>query len=505
MKKLKVRVLDLHGPIFNVAILHEADARELNVAARERVSVARDERCVNLIVEITTTVVDRGVIGIPVEAAEELGVSSGDTVTCRPAGPPGSLNYIRRLIKGGRLTPYELRSIIEDVVAHRLSEVEIAGFLLAQYYRGMSVEETVELVRAMVDVGERIVFDEPAYDVHSIGGVPGNSKVALLTVPIVASTGVLIPKTSSRAITSPSGTADTMEVFARVDLTPEELRRVAIKTRGTLAWGGRLGLAPADDIFIRVENPLGIDPRPQMVASILSKKLAMSVGFVLIDIPIGPKAKVENRDEARELARMFEEVSRRINIKLKCALTYGGQPIGYTVGPALEAREALKALMGEGPMSLVEKAVSLAGMVLEAAGVVDPGLGYHRAKDILASGKALEKFLEIVEAQGGDPGVKPEDISVGEKTVDIFSPVDGYVVAVDNEAITLIARTAGAPADKGAGVRIYHKAGHRVRKGEKILTIYSSSSVRLAEAEALARRLNPIRIEGMLLGVYPEE
>jgi len=414
-----------------------------------------------------------------------------------------SVEYIRKKLAGSRLSYEEIRTIVRDVVSGLLSEAEIAAFIAAQAVVGMDVSEIVSLTRAMVETGNVIDFGEDAYDIHSVGGVPGNSKVSIVAVPIVASVGVFIPKTSSRAITSPAGTADTMEVLAPVVFTPEELKELAKRVRGFIVWGGALNLAPADDILIRVEHRLKLDPTSQMVASILSKKLSVGVKKLIIDIPVGSGAKVESLESGRRLADLFVRVAGELGVSARCALSYGDQPVGYAVGPALEAREALETLLGRGPTSVKEKAVSLAGMVLELAGLAPQGGGRGVALRILESGKAYEYFKRIVEAMGGNPNVKPEDVEVGRYKAEVRAHTDGYITGVSNRAIAQIAITAGAPADKGAGVLLRVKKGHKVRAGDVLLEVYSNSEARLEEALSLAETLKPITIEGMVLEVYP--
>ena len=501
----KVKILDVDFGGIRQVILNVEDATERVIKAGERVRLSKGDRVCTASVALSSTIVSPGEILLPKSLAEELKVLEGDLIGVRVAETPQSALFIKKKLLGSKLSPEEIRAIIRDIVDGSLGDGEIAAFLSAQEIHGLTIDELESLTRAMVDTGARIEFDESAYDEHSIGGVPGNSKVALIAVPIVASAGLLIPKTSSRAITSPAGTADTMEVLANVEFTPEELKEIALKTKGVIAWGGSLNIAPADDIFIRVENKLMLDPPTQMVASILAKKLAIGINVAIIDIPVGKGAKVEDMKRAEELSRIFIEQSGRLGIRLKCAISYGGQPIGYTIGPALEAKEALQTLVdGKGAGSLVEKAIGIAGILFEEAGLTARGGGISLARKLLEGGVAYEKFKEIIEAQGGDPKVKPEDLPIGDKHVTIEAPTDGYVTHVDNTALTLIARAAGAPIDKGAGIKLYVKAGSKVKSGEKLFTIYSESSVKLAYAHSLAQRLHPITLEGMILRTIPE-
>ncbi|HDQ06706.1 MAG TPA: thymidine phosphorylase, partial [Candidatus Bathyarchaeota archaeon] len=325
-------------------------------------------------------------------------------------------------------------------------------------------------------------------DKHSIGGVPGD-KTTLLVIPIVSAAGFTIPKTSSRAITSPAGTADRMEVLCPVDLTIDEMRDTVKKTNSCIAWGGTLELAPADDLLIQVEYPLSIDPL--LLPSIMSKKKAIGADYVVIDIPTGRGAKIKTIGEAHALAQEFIELGKRLDMHIQCAVTFGEQPIGYGIGPALEAREALSALMGKGPIDLVNKAVSLASLLFEMMGVKD---GIRKAKDILESGEAEKKFREIIAAQGGDPDVQPEDIEVGNETVVIRAEEKGRIQWINNRAMAQIARTAGAPKTRGAGVLLSKKLGDKVTKGDILYTIFSGSTQKIESAVTLAEDLNPIGI-----------
>ncbi|MEM2936426.1 MAG: AMP phosphorylase [Candidatus Bathyarchaeia archaeon] len=486
-----------------LVLLHEEDAKRNGMLSHDRVRIDYKRQTATAFVETTDKYLQRGEIGIFKELQDEFEVEEGALVSVALTKVPESVEYIRRKMEGQPFTKDQIYSVIQDVVDQNLSELEIAAFLMEEKFQGMSMEEIEYLTRAMVDTGNIIDFERPCYDKHSIGGVPGN-KVTLLIVPIVAAAGLLIPKTSSRAITSPSGTADTMEVLAPVEFTADELKEMALKVGGAIVWGGKLGIAPADDILIRAEHPLSIDPHGQMLASIMAKKLAVGADSIVIDIPVGPGAKVETYEEARKLAHDFVDLGDRFKVRIQCGITYGGQPVGHTVGPALEAREALLALQGKGPASLIEKSTALAGMLLEMGGVAPRNSGKEVAKEIPYSGRDLNKMKEIIEAQGGNPNIKPEEIVLGEHRTAIEAPCDGFVTNVDNAAITAIARAAGAPMEKGAGVMLRWKRGYQVKKGEVLLEIYAERGPKLAEAYNVALRTQPVTIEGMLLHKIPE-
>jgi len=410
-------------------------------------------------------------LGLSLEAFQQMGLPEGTAVTVAHAKPPSSLNAVHRKIAGERLSYSDYEAITRDIVELRYAKIEMAAFLVACTESGMEREEILDLTRAMARSGETLDWHEALVaDKHCIGGIPGN-RTSMLVVPIVAAHGMFIPKTSSRAITSPAGTADTMEVLAQVELSPERLNEIVRKERGCLAWGGTARLAPVDDILISVERPLSLDSPGQLVASILAKKLATGATHLLIDIPLGPTAKVNSQMGALRLRKLFEFVGDRTGLHLEVMITDGHQPIGRGIGPVLEARDVMQVLENdpEQPRDLREKSLQLASRILEFDPDVRGGQGYTLARDILESGRALEKMQALIAAQGpATAEVKP-----GRLCHAVKANRDGIVAAIDNRQMARIARLAGAPMDKGAGVDLYLKIDDPVRKGEPIYGIHA--------------------------------
>ena len=333
------------------------------------------------------------------------------------------------------------------------------------------------------------------------GGVPGN-KVSLIIVPIVASAGLTIPKSSTRAITSPSGTADSMEALAPVAFTPEELNKIVAEENACLIWGGALETAPADNILIEIERPLHMDPVGLMIPSILTKKLSLGVKKLVLDIPVGEGTKFATPDKGKQFAYIFKEIAANVGIEAECALTLANQPIGHAVGPALEAKEALTLLRdySAGPNSLIEKSTDLAGIILEMSGKAQKGMGQAMAKEILRSGKAYEKMKKIIKAQGGNPEITPEDIKLGPHIKEFFSSKEGYIVEVNNSIINQIAKAAGCPSSRTSGIEIIKKQGAKVKEGELVFRIYSHSESKLRKAEKVYNATGgPIRLGGMVI------
>ncbi|TAN36431.1 MAG: AMP phosphorylase, partial [Candidatus Methanoperedens sp.] len=401
--ELKVEALQIRAGRYKVA-LNTQDAKELGVRGGDRVQV-KNHSYLTAIVE-TGDIISKGTVGVYQECCEKLGKVCPLTINIIPASRPSSIGFIKKMMDHQKLTQEEIFQIVQDIVRENLTEVELSAFVTTSYIYGLTADEIEWLTRAMIDTGEKIEFDtHPIMDKHSIGGVPGN-KISLLVVPIVAANGLLIPKTSSRAITGAAGTADLMEVLAPVEFSTDEIKSITEKVGGIIAWGGATNIAPADDKLIRAEYPLSIDPRCQMLASIMAKKGAVGADCVVIDIPVGSGTKVPSMEDGKKLARDLIELGERLGMRVECAMTYGASPVGRTVGPAAEVKEAIKVLETmEGPNSLIEKSTALAGILLEMGGAAARGQGKEMAMETLRSGKAFTKLKEIIEAQGGNPNI----------------------------------------------------------------------------------------------------
>jgi thymidine phosphorylase len=410
-------------------------------------------------------------LGLSEQAFQQLSLPEETSICIAHATPPVSIEAVHRKIAGERLDYSDYLSITREIAENRYAKIEMAAFLVACSDTGMEREEVLHLTRAMAETGDRFDWDEPLVaDKHCIGGVPGN-RTSMLVVPIVAAHGIFIPKTSSRAITSPAGTADTMEMLAEVELSAERFHEVVRRLRGCLAWGGTSRLAPVDDILISVERPLSLDSPGQMVASILSKKLAAGATHLLLDIPVGPTTKVRNQRDALRLRKIFEYVSDRIGLHTEVIVTEARQPIGRGIGPALEARDVMQVLANDPlqPRDLREKALLLSGRILEFDPDVRGGQGYALARDILESGRALDKMNAIIDLQGR----RHESPEIGALHKAVIAPHSGTVTAIDNLQIARIARLAGAPMDSGAGVDLLKKIGDRVEAEEPLYLIHA--------------------------------
>ena len=471
----------------NVAYLHRDcvayRAEGFQALSKIEVFSAKEHLLATVNVVDDIDIVTPSQLGLSEQAFAQLKASEGALVRVAHAERPMSMDAVRRKLAGDRLTEQDYRNIVNDIASHRYAKIEIAAFVVATAQNELDREEVLYLTEAMVDSGDRISWHEPLVaDKHCIGGIPGN-RTSMLVMPIVAAHGMLIPKTSSRAITSPAGTADTMEVFCEVDLPNNQLQEIVRAHRGCLAWGGHAGLSPVDDILISVERPLGIDSLGQMVASILSKKLAAGATHLLIDIPVGPSAKVRHMQDAQSLRKIFEYVGHRVGLHLEVIITDGRQPVGRGIGPVLEARDIMLVLENDpaAPMDLRQKALRIAGRILEFDPDIRGGQGFAIARDILDSGRALNKMNAIIDAQGRRRKLP----DTGKLSFDILSPATGVVIAIDNFHLARVARYAGAPMEKGAGVDLFKKLGDAVNLGEALYRVYSAYPADLSFAHAL--------------------
>ncbi|MDH5301733.1 MAG: thymidine phosphorylase family protein [Gammaproteobacteria bacterium] len=494
---LALRRIDIDTYHENVAYLHrECELyRAEGFQALSKIEITTDGKRILAVLNVVddASIVGPSELGLSQQAFKQLDVQPGCLVRVAHAEPPESMDAVRRKIEGERLNQDDFLRITRDIADSRYSKMEMAAFLVASGQTSLDRDEIFYLTRAMLASGEKLDWHEPlVVDKHCIGGIPGN-RTSMLVVPIVAAHGMLIPKTSSRAITSPAGTADTMELLADVNLAPERLHEIIRSERGCLAWGGTAKLAPVDDMLIAVERPLGIDSQGQMVASILSKKLAAGSTHLLIDIPVGPTAKVRHMRQALALRKLFEYVGDELNIHLEVVITDGRQPIGNGIGPVLEARDVLAVLQNapEAPHDLRQKALQLAGRIIEFDPDVRGGQGYAIARDILDSGRAMAKMNAIIDAQGRHANL---DLTPGSLSFEALAETDGVVTNIDNLQLAKIARMAGAPMDKRAGVDLLKKLGQPVRKGDVLYRVYAEFPADFQFAQTLCSHDNGYRI-----------
>ena len=448
--------------------------------ARNRIDVRVDDRTITATLNmITGDLLGRDEVGLSDAAWEWLMPAADSTIHFAHPLPLDSMGSVRAKMYGRSLDGAQLGAIMRDVVARRYSDVELAAFVAACAGSRLDIPETLGLTRAMVDVGRRLNWNRDAVvDKHSVGGLPGN-RTTMIVVPILTALGLTMPKTSSRAITSPSGTADTMETLAPVALSIEAMRRVVDREGGCIVWGGAVGLSPADDLLIRIERALDIDSTGQLVASVLSKKVAAGATHVVFDIPVGRTAKVRDASTASIVVSQLEQIGSALGLRTRCVVSDGSQPVGRGIGPVLEARDVLAVLRGEpdAPADLRERSLALAAALLETVGVAQDAAAMAMVEQALADGRAWAKFQALCDAQGG-----MRELSTAAHKHDVVSQCEGRVRAIDNRQLARAAKLAGAPHAQAAGLAIHVRIGDLVRAGEPLFTLHADSRGELAYA-----------------------
>jgi thymidine phosphorylase len=439
---------------------------------------------------VHTNILKEGEASLSEIAFQRLEVAQGDTVSVSHLLPINSLSDVRSKIYGNKLSDNAIKRIIVNVNEGLYSDIELSAFITACAGDHLDLDEITSLTKAMATVGKQLYWDKKVIlDKHCIGGLPGN-RTTPIVVAIIAEAGYTIPKTSSRAITSPAGTADTMEVFTNVNLTFDDIKEVVNKEGGCLAWGAVAKLSPTDDMLISVEKALDIDSEGQMIASVLSKKAAAGSTHILIDIPVGTTAKVRTEKDALKLKYYFKSVGQSIGLVVESLITDGSQPIGRGIGPALEAMDIIAIFQNEkdAPQDLKEKSLMIAGAMLDMVSNSEKGKGAELAKQILESGRAWNKFKNICIAQGGFQ--EPEYAKFKKE---IFSTIHGTVVEIDNRRLAKIAKLAGAPNSKAAGIYFCAPIGIKVEQQQLLYIVYAESENELKYAlDYIATTANPI-------------
>lgn len=456
--------------------------------ARVRVTL-HEQHILATLCTIQADILSPGEASLSKYAWELLNAQEGDIIHIAHPRPLQSLSFVRSKVYGNALKPHEIQHIIKDISQGHYTDIYIATFLTACAGGRLNHREIIELTQAMINVGEQLSWPEDIIvDKHCVGGLPGN-RTTPIVVSIVSAFGLTMPKTSSRAITSPAGTADVMETLAPVDLSLTDLRKVVEQEQGCIVWGGAVDLSPADDILIHVEKAIDLDSEGQLIASVLSKKISAGSTHIVIDIPIGPTAKVRSFEMANELTLLFKLVAKALNVNVTIIKSDGSQPVGKGIGPALEAKDILEVLQNKpmAPQDLRNRALTLAGTIIEFSPKVKSGDGLSIATKLLNDGTAWQKFQAICDAQGG-LRVPPTAVY----THPVLSKYCGCVTSIDNRQLSRLAKLAGAPHDKAAGIVLHTPLGTLVEKDQPLFTLHADSKGALKYALSLLDEISDV-------------
>jgi thymidine phosphorylase len=479
---IRARRLGLDTQYEAVVFMHKDChvCRSEGFTAHTRVLLCKGERqVIATLYHVTTDLIAHDEAALSESAWARLGLKVGEHIIVTHPPRLDSLSHVRSRIYGNDLGEPSFHAIIADIVGGKYSDIHLSSFLTACAARALNHKEVLGLTHAMVEVGDRLRWPAGVVvDKHCVGGLPGNRTTPII-VAIAASLGLMMPKTSSRAITSPAGTADAMETLAPVELDMTAIRSVVEREGGCVVWGGAVKLSPADDILIRIERALDLDTEGQLIASVLSKKIAAGSTHLVLDLPVGPTAKVRTPEAAETLSRALASVAETFGLHTRMVLTDGLQPVGRGIGPALEARDVLSVLQCKpnAPADLRQRAVTLTSALLELAGRASEGGGEAMATEALDEGRAWARFQRICEAQGG-MRVPP----TSRQQRPILAERPGRVHSIDNRRIARLAKLAGAPDDKAAGVDLHVSLGDEVTSAQPLCTVHADSPGELAYA-----------------------
>jgi AMP phosphorylase len=492
---LKIKNLDIKTGQSNIALLNSGEAVRYGIRAGDKIRITWLKK--NIIAEANTTEkrVKPGQVGLYKDIWEKTKIPANSIVEISFLERAKSIQAIKKRLLGKKLTYQDFYQIFSDIAKGILTRTETTYFAAASFMHEYTDQDLYYMTKAMAETGEILKFPGMVVDKHSVGGLAGN-RTTMVVIPILASLGLTIPKTSSRAITSPAGTSDTMEVLANVSFSPAEIKKIVKKTNGCLIWGGGLNLAPADDKILKVSYPLSLEPYDKMLVSIMAKKVATSITHLIIDMPVGKTTKIPNMKIAKELERKFKYIAKRFGIKIKVIMIQTEDPVGMGVGPSLEARDVLRVLQQKDnyPADLANKSIHLAGELLELCGKAKKGKGASMAWQVLESGAAWKKMQEIIKAQGGNHNIDPNEIVIGAHKKYYTAPKSGRINFTNNKGINIVARILGAPSDKLAGVYLNKEYDDHVKKGERLFTLYARSKEKLRLADIALQKQKIFRI-----------
>lgn len=493
---LKIKKLDIKTGQSNIVLLNVDEARRYGIKAGDKVRISWQDKSIIAEANTSRKRVKRGQIGLYKDIWEKVKIETNTIAEIEFIERAKSIQAIKKRLLGKTLKYEDFYQIFSDIANGILTRTEITYFVASSFIKDYSDQELYFMTKAMAATGDILKFPSKiVVDKHSVGGLAGN-RTTMIVIPILASLGLTIPKTSSRAITSPAGTADTMEVLAPVSFSATEIKKIVKKVGGCLVWGGGLNLAPADDKILQVSYPLSMEPYDKMLVSIMAKKVATSVTHLVIDMPVGETTKIPNMKVAKDLERKFKYVARKFGIKIKVIMIQTEDPVGMGVGPALEARDVLRVLQQRDnyPADLANKSIHLAGELLELCGKAKKGQGSAMAWQVLECGDAWKKMQEIIKAQGGQSVVDPNDIVLAAHKKYYNAHKSGNIIFTDNKAINTIARILGAPTDKLAGIYLNKEYNDHVKKGERLFTLYARTKERIKLADKALEKLKIFKI-----------
>ncbi|ABO49636.1 thymidine phosphorylase [Desulforamulus reducens MI-1] len=433
------------------------------------------------------------------------------------------VDIILKKRRGLELTSEEIEFFIQGYTKGEVPDYQAAAFLMAAFFQGLTPRETGDLTMSMARSGDQADLSSiPGIkvDKHSTGGV--GDKVTLILGPLVAAAGIPVAKMSGRGLGHTGGTIDKLESIPGFQVTMDNQNFLQQVKRVKLAVVAQTGhLAPADKKLYALRDVTAtVDSIPFIAASVMSKKIAAGADAIVLDVKVGSGAFMKNSEDAFSLARTMVEIGTSVGRQTVALVTDMDQPLGFAIGNALEVKEAIETLRGNGPADLRELCIYLGTEMLKLAGIAEDELVARRKlEELLSNGGALNKFKELIEAQGGDPEVveNPDRLPGASSVYPVISDIEGYVREIQSEQVGVVAMWLGAGRatkesviDLGVGVVLKKKVGDYVKKGEVIADLHVNENKEIAKVADLLRKAyvlqrEPVVAKEILLGKVTKE
>jgi len=389
---------------------------------------------------------------------------------------------IRKKMRWEKISYDEIYTIIKDISENKLDDIMMTYYVASSFFYPTTDEETYLTAKAMAECGVMFKYPEGEIiaDKHCIWWVPGNETTMAL-IPLIASFWIKIPKNFSKSITSPAATGECVNILMDINFDKKGIENLVEKVNCCLVWWWWLDLAPADDKLIKVQYPLSIQSRAKVVSSIMAKKYAMGITHSLIDIPVGPTAKVTTMSEAKDWKKRFEYVGEKLGMKMSVQITKANEVIGNWVWACLQVREVLRILQQhpDRAKDLEDKIIFLWGKLIENVGLSKWKYAQALAKHQLESGAAWKKMQEIIEAQGWNPNIDSESIELGKYTYDVIANKAWKLKSMDLHDINAICRKLWCPVINQAWMYLYKKLWDNIKKWDVICRLYAQDETKL--------------------------
>ena len=478
----KIVSFDIQNWNGHIVMLNAEQAADYGIKDDDKISLIRrwEEFVVDVL--LTDSYVQANEIWVTKDFMDEYPVMEGDTVLVSfVQNNPVSMQAIRKKMLWKKITDEEIDAIIEDIKDNKIHDLVLAYYVSTSFFYKSNIHELAYTTKATAYTGDMYRFPWIVAGKYCIWWVPGN-ETTLVVIPILASLWITVPKTFSKAITSPAATGECVNVLMDIEFDKQEVIRLTDKVWACLVWNEKLNLAPVNDRIIKVSSPLGMEPYARMISSIMAKNYATWINHCLIDIPMWPTAKVATMKDAKRVAKRFKEIWEYLWIKMDVEITDWSQPIGKWIWACLQTREALRILQQYKTRSedLERKSIYLASKILILCGKAkNMKSAKNLVKTQLENWEAWKKMQEIIKAQRWNPNIGSEDIQIGKYSYDIIAKEDCKITKVDMKYLNTMVRWLWAPKEYKAGIYLHKKLWDKVKKWEVIYTMYSPSANKL--------------------------